>query len=85
MLAVAFAAPKILAAPNRLWFKFGMWLGGIVAPIVMGVIYLLFITPYGFFLRLVGKRFLELKFDPDAKSYWVRREPDPEASMRNQF
>ena len=83
-LAVTFAAPQILRTPNRLWFKFGMWLGGIVAPIVMGIVYLLVITPFGLVMRLFGKKLLDTEIDKSADSYWIRREDDG-GSMRNQF
>lgn len=84
-LGVTFVAPKLLATPNRLWFKFGMFLGGIVAPIVMGIIYLLVITPFGLVMRLAGKKLLDTKLDPDAASYWIRRDDAGDSSMRNQF
>ena len=32
---------KILTPLNKLWFKFGIFLGNIISPIVMGIIYLL--------------------------------------------
>lgn len=83
-LAVTFAAPQILRTPNRLWFKFGMWLGSIVAPIVMGIVYLLVITPFGLVMRLFGKKLLDTEIDKSADSYWIRREGDG-GSMRNQF
>lgn len=85
LVVVAFVYPKILETPNRLWFRFGMLLGAIVAPIVMGVIYLLVITPFGVVMRLLGKKPLDLALDPDAKTYWITREDDDQSSMRNQF
>ena len=36
---LAFLAPKILVLPNKLWFKFGLLMGSIVAPIVMSLVY----------------------------------------------
>ena len=46
---------KILTLPNKLWMKFGLLLGGIVAPIVMCIVFFLVVTPTGFILRLFGK------------------------------
>ncbi len=60
---------------NQLWFKLGMLLGAIVAPVVMGVIFFVVVTPIGLLRRALGKRSLELRFDAAASSYWNRREP----------
>lgn len=75
ILAVALLRPRWLAAPNRLWFRFGLLLHAVVSPIALGVIFFLGILPTGLALRLFGKRPLSLAFDPAARSYWVKREP----------
>jgi len=77
-------APKVLEIPNRLWFKLGIFLGGIVAPIVMGLLFLLAVTPTGLIMRLFGKDGLRRKFDKQATSYWIVRDR-PLGSMKNQF
>jgi predicted membrane metal-binding protein len=77
-------APRVLAIPNRLWFKLGMLLGAIVAPIVMALVYLLTVLPIGLCFRLLGKDLLNRKLDRDAKSYWIERE-QPVGSMKDQF
>lgn len=72
---------------NWLWFKLGMVLGSIMAPLVMGVIFFLVVTPTGLIRRALGKRSLDLGFDSRAASYWRRREPpgpDPK-DLRRQF
>jgi len=46
---------KLLTPLNRLWFKLGMFLGSIVSPIVMGMVYFIVVTPTGVFMRLLGK------------------------------
>lgn len=60
---------------NRLWFKLGLLLGAIVAPVVMGVIFFLVVTPTALIRRAMGKRSLDQRFDPAAASYWQRRDP----------
>jgi hypothetical protein len=86
-LAVSLAAPAWLAPLNRLWLKFGELLHSITSPILLGVMFFLFITPIGFLMRLAGKDLLRMKFDRDCTSYWVRREPPgPEkTSLKRQF
>ena len=81
---LAFLAPNILVLPNKLWFKFGLLLGSIVAPIVMAFVYFVTVLPTGLIMRILGKDLLKQKLDKNAKSYWVKRS-EPIGSMKNQF
>ena len=74
---------KILNPLNLAWVKFGEILGRIIAPIVMGIVYFLIITPIGLFMRLIGKDLLGIKFSEN-KSYWIKREKSI-GSMKRQF
>ncbi|MDH3658512.1 MAG: SxtJ family membrane protein [Alphaproteobacteria bacterium] len=80
-------APSILAPLNRGWTKLGLILFKVVNPIVLGLIFLLTIVPIGLLLRAFGKDPLRLKFDADAKSYWIPRDPPGPTpdSMPQQF
>ena len=75
---------KLLTPLNILWFKFGLSLGAIVSPIVMGVIFFLVITPTGFFMKIIGKDLLNTKYDNKKKSYWMDREKT-KTTMKQQF
>jgi len=81
---LAFLAPKILVLPNKLWFKFGLLLGSIIAPIVMTLIYFVTVLPTGLIMRLLGKDLLKQKLDNNVKTYWIERK-EPMGSMKNQF
>ena len=83
-LALALFAPRVLRIPNRLWFRFGLLLGAIVAPVVMALVYVTTFVPIGLVLRLRGKDLLKMKFDREAASYWIERTDKPQ-SMKNQF
>ena len=74
---------KILAPLNKIWFKFGILLGKIVSPLIMGIIFFLVVTPIGFIMRLLGKDLLNLKYNKN-KSYWIEKK-DPKSKMKNQF
>ena len=74
---------NILSPLNKIWFKFGILLGKIVSPIVMGMIYFLVVTPTGLLMRLFGKDILNLKFNNE-KSYWIEKK-EPKSKMKNQF
>lgn len=84
ILAATFLAPQVLTKPNRLWFKFGMLLGAIVAPIVMFLVFITTFVPFGLVARLLGKDLLSEKLDSSAESYWVVRKDQP-GSMKQQF
>ena len=75
---------KLLTPLNILWFKFGMFLGFIVAPIVMGIIFFLVITPTGFIMKTMGKDLLNNKYDKKKASYWKNR-VKPKSTMKKQF
>ena len=74
---------RILNPLNKLWFKFGILLGKIVSPIIMGIIFFLVVTPIGFIMRILGKDVLNLKFNAN-KSYWIEK-TGPKSKMKNQF
>ena len=74
---------RILNPLNKLWFKFGILLGKIVSPIIMGIIFFLVVTPIGFIMRILGKDLLNLKFNAN-KSYWIEKN-GPKSKMKNQF
>ena len=84
LIVLAILKPSILRLPNLLWFKFGLFLGAIVAPIVMALVFFLVVTPTGIIMRLLGKDLLRKKIDPDTSSYWISRETPP-GTMKNQF
>ena len=74
---------KILSPLNKIWFKFGLFLGKIVSPLIMGIIFFLVVTPIGFTMRLLGKDVLNLKYNKN-KSYWIEKN-GPKSKMKNQF
>ena len=74
---------KVLTPLNKLWFKFGLLLGRIISPIVMGLIFFLVVTPIGLLMRIIGKDLLNLKLNKN-KSYWIEK-TGPKSKMKNQF
>ena len=74
---------KILGPLNKIWFKFGILLGKIVSPLIMGIIFFLVVTPIGFIMKLLRKDILNLKYNKN-KSYWIEKN-GPKSKMKNQF
>ena len=64
---------KILTPLNRSWIKFGELLGRIIAPIIMGIVYFIILTPVSLLVRLFGKDLIGMKFNNNLKTYWIKR------------
>ena len=74
---------KILSPLNKLWFKFGLILGKIISPLIMGIIFFVVVTPIGVAMRLLKKDLLSLKYN-QKKTYWIKK-TGPKSKMKNQF
>ena len=74
---------KILTPLNKIWFKFGIFLGKIISPFVMGIIFFLVVTPIGILMRVLKKDLLNLKINK-GKTYWIDKS-GPKSKMKNQF
>ena len=75
---------KLLTPLNKLWSKFGMILGVIVAPIVMGFIFFLVVTPIGLVMKIMGRDLLNKKCDKKKNTYWINKYENM-SSMKKQF
>ena len=73
----------ILSPLNKLWFKFGLLLGSIVSPIVMGIVFFGVVTPTSIIMKIFRKNLLGLKKN-NKKTYWVEK-PLIKSKMKNQF
>ena len=74
---------KLLTPFYNLWIKLGTLLGRIVSPIVMFLVYFVFITPLAVIIRLFGKDLLRKKFNK-SPSYWIKRGENI-GTMKRQF
>jgi len=86
-LLLALAVPRALAGINRAWMKFGLLLNRVVSPIAIGIVYYFTLLPTALLMRAFGKLPLQLKYDPQAITYWIpRRPPGPDPkTMNDQF
>ena len=75
---------KLLTPLNQLWFKFGIILGAIVAPVVMGVVFFLVVTPTGLVMKIMGRDLLNKKYDKKKRTYWIKRDTSI-GTMKRQF
>lgn len=75
----------LLLPLNKMWMRFGLLLGMIISPLVMGVIFFGLITPYGVVMRISGRDELRIK-DKTAESYWIsRQQASPQTNFKQQF
>jgi hypothetical protein len=74
---------KFLTPLNILWFKFGLLLGKIVSPLVMGIIFFFVVTPIAMLMKVFNKDLLNLRYN-NKNSYWIEKN-EPKSKMKNQF
>ena len=74
---------KILTPINKIWTRFGLFLGNFISPIVMGIIFFFVVTPIGLLMRLFGKDVLNLKKNKFS-TYWIKK-TDQKSRMEKQF
>ena len=78
--------PSLLHPMNRAWMIFGLTLGRIVNPIVMGLIFFVIFVPTGLSLKIFGRDELSLKIKR-RETYWKLRPAEHERQdpFRQQF
>ena len=74
---------KLLTPLNKIWFRFGIFLGNFISPIIMGVIFFFVVSPTGLIMKLFNRDLINLK-KSNEKSYWIKKK-DIKSSMKNQF
>jgi len=83
-LILGLAKSKILSPLNKLWFKFGLSLGKIIGPTIMGIVYFIVVFPTFLLLKLFKRNYLNIKYERNKSSYWVNVK-DKQTTMRDQF
>ena len=81
-LIITIIKPSLFTSLNKLWIQFGILLGKIISPIVMGLVFFFVVTPIGILVRVLKKDVMGLK--RGASSYWINRE-DKVQTMKKQF
>ncbi len=86
LFILSFLAPEILSGPNKIWMNFGLMLGKIFNPIIIGIIFFGIFTPLSFFFKLIRRDELKINFSKK-NSYWIPREKteDTNTNFEKQF
>jgi len=74
-LLILFGAlfPKILKPLNRIWMSLAIILGFIMSRVILTILFYLVLTPIAILAKIVGKKFMVLKYDKSANTYWEKR------------
>ena len=83
-LSFSFIYPKIFKIPNKLWHKLGLFLGAIVAPLVMALVFFSTVVPIGLIMKILRKDILNQKIVKSKKSYW-KKNFNYDINFKNQF
>ena len=80
--------PAILRPLQKAWMILAVILGWFMTRVILIVLFFMVITPLGIMARLLGKDFLNRKFNEKEKSYWTARNRlniDNKSSYEQQF
>ena len=83
-LFLGMVSSPVLKPLNLIWFKFGLFLGKFISPIVMGIVYFIVVFPTFLLLKIFKKNYLNLKYDRNKSSYWINVK-DKNSTMKDQF
>lgn len=83
LLILGYKNSLILTPFNSIWFKFGLLLGSVFAPIIMSLVYFLVVYPTNLFLKVFKKNQMGIKYNGNIKTYWV--EAKNNNNMKDQF
>jgi len=74
-LLILFGAlfPKILKPLNKIWMSLAIILGFLMSRVILTILFYLVLTPIALVAKLVGKKFMVLKNDKSANTYWEKR------------
>ena len=70
---------------NKLWMRFGLLLGMIVSPIVLGIIFFGLVTPYALTMKILGRDELRLKIKKVETHWKSRSQAMPQTDFTQQF
>jgi hypothetical protein len=65
--------PQILKPLNKIWMGLAVVLGFFMSRLILTILFYIALTPISLIAKLVGKKFMILKYDKSAKSYWEKR------------
>ena len=84
-LATTLLNADLLLPLNKIWMYFGVLLGMIISPIVLGIIFFGLFTPYSLIMSIIGRDELNLKYTKK-ESHWIyRSQAIQQTNFKQQF
>lgn len=75
LIICSLSIPIIFAPTSWILHKFSTILRIIINPTILLFLYVFAVIPSGIYLKISGKDPMKLKFDKNAKTYWIERKP----------
>jgi hypothetical protein len=75
LIAFGWVYPRALKPVYLGWMALALVLGLVVSHVILTLFFFLVLTPVGLLARLLGKDFLRLRLDRQARTYWLKRPP----------
>ena len=74
LVFLGYTAPKVLYPLWKAWMAIAMFLGTIMTTIILSIAWILMLVPIAFLLKIIGKKVMDLSYEPSKESYWETRE-----------
>ena len=84
-LLITLVKSDALLPLNKLWMRFGLFLGMIVSPLVLGIIFFGLVTPYALVMKIFGRDELSLKIKKNGTHWRARSQVMPQTDFTQQF
>ncbi len=81
----ALLAPGSLKPVYKLWMRFGLLLGRVTTPIILGIVFYLIIAPTGLVMRVFNRDPMARNLDDKIDSYRVPSSKPPRENMEKPF
>ncbi len=80
-LAVCVILPKPMQPVYRAWMTLAILLGLVMTKVIISLVFYLMMVPIGLIRQLVTGDPLKQKADPDAETYWVKKEQESDPAQ----
>ena len=67
----AWIRPFLLKPLQQIWMTLAVVIGWFMSRLILSIVFFLVITPLSLFMRLTGKKFLDMEFRTQQSSYWI--------------
>ena len=71
---LAFITIPVIRPFHKIWMMLSLAMGFVMSRVILTILFYIILTPIGLLAKIVGKKFMPLGFDKNAKTYWEKRE-----------